>query len=85
MYSYLKYLPRRIIINLIRIYQKTLSFDHGPLKNFYPHGFCRFTPSCSQYGLEAFAKYGVIRGGLMTSWRIIRCNPWNKGGYDPVK
>lgn len=85
MYSYLKYLPRRIIIGLIRIYQKTASFDHGPLKVFYPHGFCRFTPSCSEYGIDAFAKYGVIKGGFMTSWRIVRCNPWSKGGYDPVK
>lgn len=85
MFQFVVYLPRRIIIGLIKIYQKTLSFDHGVLKIFYPHGFCRFTPSCSQYGIDAFAKYGVIRGGLITSWRILRCNPWNKGGYDPVK
>jgi hypothetical protein len=85
MYSYFIYLPRKIIVGLIKFYQKTISFDHGYLKIFYPHGFCRFTPSCSQYGVEAFTKYGVIRGGLMTSWRILRCNPWNKGGYDPVK
>lgn len=85
MYSYFVYLPRKIIVRLIKIYQKTISFDHGYLKVFYPHGFCRFTPSCSQYGIESFTKYGVIRGGVMTSWRILRCNPWNKGGYDPVK
>jgi len=85
MFNYLKYLPRRVIIGLIKIYQKTLSFDHGPLKNIYPHGFCRFSPTCSQYGVEAIDKYGIIKGGLMTSWRILRCNPWNKGGYDPVK
>jgi hypothetical protein len=85
MFNYLKYLPRRVIIGLIKIYQKTLSFDHGPLKHIYPHGFCRFSPTCSQYGVEAIDKYGIIKGGLMTSWRILRCNPWNKGGYDPVK
>lgn len=85
MYEFFKYLPRRLVIRLIRFYQKTLSFDHGPLKHVYPHGFCRFTPSCSQYGVEAIEKYGIIKGGLMTSWRILRCNPWNKGGYDPVK
>ena len=85
MYNYLKYLPRRIAIALIKIYQKTLSFDHGPLKMIYPHGFCRFTPTCSEYGLQAIEKYGVIKGGVMASWRILRCNPWNKGGYDPVK
>jgi uncharacterized protein len=85
MLSYLKYWPRNFLVALIRVYQKTLSFDHGLLKGFYPHGFCRFTPTCSEYGTEAITKYGVIKGGLMTSWRILRCNPWNKGGYDPVK
>lgn len=76
---------KKIIVGLISVYQKTLSFDHSPLKIFYPHGFCRFTPSCSQYGKEAITKYGVIKGGWLTAWRILRCNPWNKGGYDPVK
>ncbi len=85
MLSYWKYLPRRFLVVLIRLYQKTLSFDHGPLKVFYPRGFCRFTPTCSQYSIEAITKYGVIKGGLMASWRILRCNPWSKGGYDPVK
>lgn len=85
MYSYLQNLFRNIAVKAIRIYQKTLSFDHGPLKRFYPHGFCRFYPSCSQYGLEAIEKYGIIRGGVMAMWRVLRCNPWSKGGYDPVK
>ena len=85
MLNYLKYWPRRLVVWLIRVYQRTLSFDHGPMKSLYPHGFCRFTPTCSEYGAQAVEKYGVIKGGLMTSWRIIRCNPWNKGGYDPVK
>jgi len=85
MLNRLRYWPRRLIVLLIHIYQKTLSFDHGPLKSFYPHGFCRFTPTCSEYGAEAISKYGIIKGGLMTSWRILRCNPWNKGGSDPVK
>ncbi|MFA7088026.1 MAG: membrane protein insertion efficiency factor YidD [Patescibacteria group bacterium] len=80
-----QYFPRNIVIFFIKIYQKTLSFDHGPLKTFYPHGFCRFYPTCSEYGIQAIQKYGVIKGGLMTSWRILRCNPWNKGGNDPVK
>ena len=73
------------MVKLIRIYQKTLSFDHGPLKVYYPHGFCRFSPTCSDYGAEAITKYGLIKGGLMAGWRILRCNPWNKGGHDPVK
>jgi hypothetical protein len=85
MFQYIKKFFEEIVIVLIKIYQKTLSFDHGPLKMFYPHGFCRFTPTCSEYGLEAIRKYGVIKGGFMTAWRVLRCNPWNKGGHDPVK
>jgi putative membrane protein insertion efficiency factor len=74
----------RIVIWFIKFYQKTLSFDHGPLKHYYPHGFCRFYPTCSEYGVEAIQKHGIIKGGLKTIWRIMRCNPWNKGGNDPV-
>ena len=83
--KYLSYISKKIVILLINIYQKTLSFDHGLLKVFYPYGFCRFTPTCSQYGKEAVEKHGVIKGMVVTMWRITRCNPWNKGGYDPVK
>jgi putative membrane protein insertion efficiency factor len=85
MLNYIKHGPRRLVVKLIRIYQKTLSFDHGPLKIYYPHGFCRFSPTCSDYGAEAITKYGLIKGGLMAGWRVLRCNPWNKGGHDPVK
>ncbi|NLU42094.1 MAG: membrane protein insertion efficiency factor YidD [Firmicutes bacterium] len=46
---------------------------------------CRFYPSCSQYALEAVRKYGAIRGSCMAVWRLLRCNPFNLGGYDPVK
>ena len=45
---------------------------------------CRFIPSCSQYGIEAFKRFGPVRGLILTTWRILRCNPWGKGGYDPV-
>ena len=61
---------------LIRFYQKYIS----PL---FP-GCCRFTPTCSQYAVEAIEKYGALKGGLMAAWRILRCNPFAKGGYDPV-
>jgi putative membrane protein insertion efficiency factor len=74
-----------LIMALIKIYQKTLSFDHGPLKYLYPHGFCRFSPSCSQYTYEAVKKYGSVKGSWLGAKRIFRCNPWNEGGYDPVK
>ncbi len=83
--SFLFNIPKKILIKLIRFYQKTLSPDHGFLSFFYPHGFCRFNPTCSQYGIQAIEKYGIIKGGLLAAWRIIRCNPWNKGGNDPLK
>jgi putative membrane protein insertion efficiency factor len=45
---------------------------------------CRFVPTCSEYGYEAIAKYGIIRGGRLAVWRVLRCNPFVPGGYDPV-
>ena len=67
---------KRVMIKGIRLYQKYLS----PLK----HTKCPYYPTCSQYGLEAIEKYGAFKGGLMAIWRILRCNPFSKGGYDPV-
>ena len=75
---------KNIILKLIKLYQRTLSPDHGWLKRFYPHGFCRFHPSCSQYAYEAVEKHGVVKGSLKTVWRVLRCNPFNKGGVDRV-
>ena len=46
---------------------------------------CKYIPTCSQYAVEAIEKYGVIKGGLMSTWRILRCNHFSKGGFDPVK
>lgn len=46
---------------------------------------CRFYPSCSQYGYEAIERYGVIKGGALALWRLLRCNPLSKGGFDPVR
>ena len=84
-FYYLRCWPRILVIELIRIYQKTLSPDHGPLRNLHPHGFCRFHPTCSQYGLEAISKYGIFKGGLLAAYRVVRCNPWTKGGIDELK
>jgi uncharacterized protein len=81
----LKYYPRFVALKAIRLYQKTLSFDHGPLKEMFPGGFCRYNPTCSMYGYQAIEKHGIIKGGFLAAWRIIRCNPWSKGGNDPVK
>lgn len=75
---------RKLGMILIRLYQKTLSFDHGPLKIFYPHGYCRFSPSCSEYTYQAVERFGLIKGSWLGAKRILRCNPWNKGGEDPV-
>lgn len=80
-----KFYPRFLVLKLIKIYQKTLSPDHGPLKSWYPYGFCRFHPTCSQYGYQAIEKYGIIIGGAKAFWRILRCNPWSKGGEDLLK
>lgn len=70
-------------IKLIKIYQKTLSLDHGFFKFLYPHGFCRFKPTCSEYAVGAIEKFGLIYGGFKAFWRVMRCNPWSKGGWDP--
>jgi len=76
--------PKIFVLKLIRLYQKTLSFDHGPLKVLFPGGFCRYNPTCSEYTYQAISKYGVLRGGVKGFWRIMRCNPWSKGGHDPL-
>ncbi len=80
----LKALPQYFLIGLIKIYQKTLSFDHGWLKHLYPHGYCRYYPTCSEYAIQAIEKHGAVKGTFKASWRILRCNPWSKGGFDPV-
>lgn len=79
-----RYFPKYFAIKIIKLYQKTLSFDHGLLKIFSPYGHCRFRPTCSEYAIQSIEEYGLIKGGVKSVWRILRCNPWNKGGYDPV-
>jgi uncharacterized protein len=70
-------LPRIPILALIRFYQMTFS-------RTLPSNTCRFYPTCSHYGYQAVYKYGAIKGSLMAIWRVLRCNPFNPGGYDPV-
>lgn len=72
----LEFIMKKIFVFIIKFYQKYIS----PMKRTR----CPYTPSCSQYGLEAIEKYGVIKGGWLAVWRILRCNPFSKGGYDPV-
>ncbi len=71
-------LPRLGLLSLIRLYQMFIS-------PALPSNTCRFYPSCSHYGYQAIYKYGVIRGSIKAIWRVLRCNPFNPGGYDPVK
>ncbi|MFH1284926.1 MAG: membrane protein insertion efficiency factor YidD [Candidatus Peregrinibacteria bacterium] len=82
--KFIWYLPRYAVYFLIRGYQKTFSPDHGFLKGLFPNGYCKFNPTCSTYAREAVMKYGVIRGGGKAIVRVFRCNPWSKGGDDPV-
>ncbi len=65
-----------LFINIIKIYQRFIS-------PFFPSS-CKFSPSCSKYGIEAINKYGSVKGVFLTIKRILRCNPWSKGGYDPI-
>lgn len=76
---------KKTVLLIIRLYQKTLSFDHGPLSILYSEGFCRFQPTCSEYTYQAVEKYGVLKGSFLGFWRILRCHPWSKGGYNPVR
>jgi uncharacterized protein len=69
-------LPRRVVVGLLRLYQRVVSPLYGPT--------CRFYPSCSQYALVAVERHGVVRGSALAGWRLLRCNPWNAGGIDDV-
>ena len=69
-------LLKHLIINIIKIYQRFIS-------PFFPSS-CKFSPSCSRYGIDAINKYGAIRGSFLTVKRVLKCNPWNNGGYDPI-
>ena len=80
----LDYASRIMAKGLIRFYQKTISFDHGLLRVFYPNGYCKFHPSCSEYAAQAIDKKGLARGTFLTLRRLIRCNPFSQGGIDEV-
>ena len=71
-------------VQLIRLYQKTLSPDHGPLRHIFKNRTCRFHPTCSEYTDQAIQKYGFFKGVWIGMKRISRCHPWNEGGFDPV-
>jgi putative membrane protein insertion efficiency factor len=68
---------KKIAIGMIRFYRKFIS----PMKK----PSCIYIPTCSQYAIEALTKYGFIKGSILSIWRVLRCNPFAKGGFDPVK
>ena len=67
---------KRVLIALVKFYRKAISPWRPPC--------CRYIPTCSQYAVTAIERYGAWKGGWMALWRILRCNPLSKGGYDPV-
>ena len=67
---------KKLLLAAIRFYRKRISPNRPPC--------CRFIPTCSQYAMEAIEKYGALKGGWLAFRRILRCNPFHKGGYDPV-
>jgi len=68
---------KRLIVWTLRFYRKYMSSLHIRC--------CRFYPSCSEYAIGSVEKHGVLFGGIKSAWRLIRCNPLSKGGYDPVQ
>ena len=66
----------RAVIRLVEVYRHMIS----PLRP----ASCRFTPTCSQYAVDALTEYGLVRGGWMTMTRLARCGPWHPGGWDPI-
>lgn len=74
---------KTLILGLIRLYQRTLSPDHGIFSQVTPYG-CKFYPTCSDYTHQAISRHGVLSGGLMGLKRIGRCHPFTAGGVDEV-
>lgn len=67
---------KQLLLGPIRFYRRFIS-PHTPPS-------CRFQPTCSEYAYEAVDKYGILKGGRLAAWRILRCNPWGGNGWDPV-
>lgn len=67
---------KRVLIALLKFYKREIS-------PFLPNA-CKYTPTCSEYAMEAIEVHGAFRGSLLAAWRLLRCNPFSRGGYDPV-
>ena len=70
-------LMRRVAVLPIRAYQLLISPMTGDR--------CKYYPSCSEYAAQAINRYGILRGLVLAGWRLLRCNPWSRGGFDPVE
>jgi uncharacterized protein len=70
-------LARRIAVLPIRAYQIFISPMFG--------AHCKYYPSCSEYAVQAVRRFGILRGLVLAGWRLLRCNPWSRGGFDPVE
>jgi uncharacterized protein len=68
---------RKILVAPIRVYQRLISPLLGDT--------CKYYPSCSQYAAQAIERFGILRGLVLAAWRLLRCNPWSHGGFDPVE
>ena len=69
-------LARLIVLLPLRLYQRLISPAFGPR--------CKYYPSCSEYAAQAIERFGILRGLVLAGWRLLRCNPWSHGGFDPV-
>ncbi len=77
-------IPKKFGLIIIRVYQKLFSFDHSFWAKYVNYRVCIFYPSCSEYTYQAIDKYGLIKGSFFGFKRILRCNPFNRGGHDPL-
>jgi uncharacterized protein len=68
---------RKLALLPIRLYQRLISPAFGDR--------CRYYPSCSEYAAQAISRFGILRGLVLAGWRLLRCNPWSRGGFDPVE
>ena len=67
---------RSFVLFPVRLYQRLISPAFGPR--------CKYYPSCSEYAAQAIQRFGILRGLVLAAWRLLRCNPWSRGGFDPV-
>jgi len=75
---------KKLIVKIIELYQRTLSPDYGWFRALHPAGYCKYSPSCSEYCRQSVIKHGTFKGLAKGAYRLLRCNPWSKGGNDPA-